>query len=287
MITAETRLYGILGDPIEGSLSPEIHNSLFSQHQINGSYLAFNVSKAKLKNAVLGVKALGMDGINITIPHKEKILDYLDGLDLKAYQIGAVNMVKRVDDQLIGYNTDIVGFMRAFKEHFGENLKGKKGVVLGAGGSARALVYGLLEEGLTSIYLFNRKLPRANRMIENLSVNFKEVEIETHPLTEVALKKIISQGDFLINSLPEIAIKQNPWILLSLEKASPTMGLYDLNYKIKTSQNTSLVKEAVRLKLKAYNGLSMLAAQAVESFYIWTGKKADWKELIKMLNSKL
>lgn len=297
MINSDTKLYGVFGDPVEGSLSPKILNTLFAHYQINGAYLAFHVPKEDLKNAIAGSRALGIEGFNITIPHKERVLDYLDGLDLKANQIGAVNTVNRIENQLIGYNTDIVGFLKAFKEHFGEVHKGKKSAVLGAGGSARAVVYGLLEEGFSSIFLINRTLKRANQVIEALSSNFQEVEIETHPLTKEVLEGVFPRTDFLINTLPEEGILENPWILSSLQKAPSFLKIYDLQYReLKSNAEKrpsrirqrksegNLVEEAHKLKMTAYGGLTMLVAQAVESFSIWTGIKPDWREVLKTVS---
>ena len=263
---------------MDHSLSPQIQNFLFNKFQLNGVYLAFSVPKEKLKEAIQGVRTFGFRGLNITLPHKETILEYLDETDPEASRIGAVNTVVHAEGHLIGYNTDVSGLLSVLKDHFGENFKGRKGVILGAGGSARAVAYTLLKEGISSLTLFNRTPGRVARLMEDLTRIFPEAGIQERFLKKKELTENLPETDLLINTLPEEGILDNGWILSSLQKGSSSLCLYDLNYYPKV---TSLVKEAKLLNFRSFGGLSMLVAQAVESFSLWTGQKADWKEVMK------
>ena len=138
-VTGTTRLMGVIGNPIEHSISPQLHNTINTLLNVDAVYVPFKVEKDDLENAVKGIKALNLVGVNVTVPYKKEIIKFLDDKTKEALLMGAVNTVKNIDGRLYGYNTDAEGFSRSFKEEAGTGFKGKKVVINGAGGAARAI----------------------------------------------------------------------------------------------------------------------------------------------------
>ena len=165
-INAKTNLLCLIGNPVEHSFSPNIHNYLIKKNNLNMKYVCFNVKSGELENAIKGVKALGIKGCNVTIPHKVKIIDYLDEVDKNALLIGAVNTVKNEDGKLIGYNTDGIGFIKSITDK-GYDIAGKKVLIIGAGGAARSIAVEMASIGAKEINL-------RNRSIKNASLNYKK-----------------------------------------------------------------------------------------------------------------
>lgn len=175
-ISAHTTLYGLLGHPVGHSLSPMLHNHLFNALGINGVYMAFDVSPQNLESALLGLKACGMGGLSVTIPHKETIIPMMDELSVSAKVAGAVNVVVHQEGRLIGHNTDGAGLMKAF-EGSGNPVQGKRIAVIGAGGAARGIVTALIESHVATIDLYNRNLDRADDLIKTIQTAFEGVGI--------------------------------------------------------------------------------------------------------------
>ena len=153
-ISSTTSLLGLFGRPVKHSLSPFIHNYIFQKSNLDAVYLCFDISYGRVETAVESIKALEMIGVNVTIPYKEKVIKCLDKIDKTASKIGAVNTIKNVNGRLIGYNTDIKGFMLSLEKKASFSAKSKKAVVLGAGGAAKAVCCGLAEQkaGYIGIY---------------------------------------------------------------------------------------------------------------------------------------
>ncbi len=270
-VNAETRLYGILGNPVHHSLSPLIHNTLFRQFQINAVYLAFEIEKSSLGLAFEAIRSFGMNGANITIPFKEEAIDFIDEIPEDVDRcMGAINTIVNHKGQLYGYNTDGVGFLVALKEDLGFNPEGKKVAVLGAGGAARGVIFALARAHADSIMIHNRTLERAEGLTELVSRHFPESDIETidDPQTISA-----SKPDLVINATSVgMNSKQSP---LDLKTLSHKASVYDLVY---SPAETPFLKQAKQLQLPHANGLGMLAAQAALSFELWTGEKAGVRE---------
>jgi shikimate dehydrogenase len=170
-ISGRAALYGVVGYPISHSLSPIFQNRVFEHLGLNAVYVPFEVKPENLKTALEGLKALGIKGVNITIPHKENVLELVDYADEHAKNIGAVNTVK-FGERTEGYNTDWVGFLKSLKEILPE-LKGKRVLVLGAGGSARAVLYALKREG-AQVFLWNRTKEKAKLLSQSFGVEVVE-----------------------------------------------------------------------------------------------------------------
>lgn len=278
MINSETKLYCLIGNPVSKSLSPEIHNLSFKLNNINARYLVFNIDNDKLKETINGIKALKIEGFNVTIPFKESIIDYLDELDDNAKMIGAVNTVKNIDGKLIGYNTDSLGFLHTLEENF-KNFNELKVAVIGAGGAGRAVSFSLANKNIKELLIINRKVDRAKILSEDIIKYHPDVKISHKNLNES--EKIINQYDLIVNCTsvgmyPEIdKCPINPVFFRE------NTFVYDIIYK---PEVTNLLYKSENEGLKTKNGLDMLLLQALYSEVIWMNQESeilDKKEMIK------
>ena len=171
-INARTRIYGIFGYPIEHSASPAMQGAAFASLRLNAAYLPFAVKSSELKKAVEAIIPLGLGGVNVTLPHKEEVVRFLDGLAPEAERIGAVNTVVIKKGRLIGHNTDCAGFLRALKEDLGFSPRGKTAFILGAGGAARAVTFALAGAGVARLYVADIIMTRASALAANLRKYF-------------------------------------------------------------------------------------------------------------------
>ncbi len=269
---AKTELYGIFGNPVHHSLSPLIHNALFSKLKINAVYVAFQVETAALALAFEAVRSLGIRGVNLTIPFKEAALNYIDEIPEDIDRcVGALNTVVNKNGRLFGYNTDVLGFLIALKEELQFMPEGKKVLVLGAGGAARAVTSALARAHADRLWIHNRTESRAEGLKSYLSDYFPEIEIET--LADIdALRN--EKIDLVVNTT-SCGMRQADKVLLDLRRLSGKAHVYDLIY---APSETPLLKQARQLGLVHANGLGMLAAQAALSFELWTGEKNAVRE---------
>ncbi len=268
---AKLKLFALIGDPVGQSLSPAMHNAAFRVLGLNCAYINLRVPKPTLANAIAGVRALGIAGLNITIPHKISIISLLDELDESANLVGAVNTVKNNRGKLIWFNTDGEGALRALEEKIG-SVKGKEVVLLGAGGAARAIAFSLARAG-ARLTIANRTVPRAQALAsaveQKLSTNVKVASLNRAELTK-ALKNV----DVLINAT---SVGMHPKIDKTLVRANMMrrgLVVYDIVYK---PLRTKLLREARRAGGKTIDGLGMLVHQGALAFEIWTGKRAPIK----------
>lgn len=268
---AKLKLFALIGDPVGQSLSPAMHNAAFRALGLNCAYINLRVPKPTLANAIAGVRALGIAGLNVTIPHKISIISLLDELDESANLVGAVNTVKNNRGKLIGFNTDGEGALRALEEKI-DSVKGKEVVLLGAGGAARAIAFSLARVG-ARLTIANRTVPRAQALAsaveQKLSTNVKVASLNRAELTK-ALKNV----DVLINAT---SVGMHPKIDKTLVRANMMrrgLVVYDIVYK---PLRTKLLREARRAGGKTIDGLGMLVHQGALAFEIWTGKRAPIK----------
>lgn len=267
-INGKTVLYGIIGNPVTHSLSPAMHNAALEASDINGAYLPFPA--LDIKEAVIGVRGLGVQGVSVTIPHKENVMALLDDLDPVAVKIGAVNTIVNRDGHLTGLNTDWLGATRALAEKV--ELKGTNAVILGAGGSARAIGFGLLEKGVKFV-LCSRTESRGQALAEELSC----------PWISLADADQLS-GKILINAtsvgmVPHIENTPLPGELLSRFQV-----VMDIVY---APMQTRLLREAENAGCDVINGLEMLLYQGVAQFELWTGKTAPVSVMREALREAL
>lgn len=280
-INADTRLYCLIGDPVSNSLSPDIHNYLFDRENINGVYMCNRIEKENLKRFIDAVKLMDIGGFNVTIPHKVDIMEFLDEIDENAKIIGAVNTVKNIGGILKGYNTDGTGFVKAIKDR-GYEIKGKKIIILGAGGACRSIAVELASEGAGHIELRNRSIEKAQIIKDILDVNF---EISVSISSESVSKEDIENADFLINTTSVGMESDDCPVDAGISVSSDTV-VYDIVYK---PHCTEFIKWAEKNSLDTIYGIEMLINQGITAFEIWNEciiDKETAKELREMIVNK-
>jgi shikimate dehydrogenase len=265
MITGKTSLVGIIGDPVEHSLSPPMHNAAFRHLRMNYVYVPFHVLKDNLSIAVEGAKALGMKGLNVTIPHKTEVVKYLDELEKAAELIGAVNTIKFDKKISKGFNTDGLGAVKAIEEII--SLKGKKIVILGAGGASRAICFQLLLSGVKNILIVNRTLENAYQLKADL-LRYFSAEVSCLKLDEKLEDELID-ADVLINTTP-VGMHPHEHQKPIVNKEMIHQGLL-VNDIVYNPLKTGLLREAEKAGAMTISGVRMLIYQGVEAFRIWTG----------------
>ncbi|WP_028842009.1 shikimate dehydrogenase [Thermodesulfovibrio yellowstonii] len=272
MITGKTKIIGIFGDPIEHTLSPLIHNEAFSYLGLDYCYVAFNVKKDKLKEATEAIRALNIRGVNITVPHKETVIQYIDEVSDEAKNIGAVNTILNNEGILKGFNTDVNGFILSLKDE-GISIKNKNFLILGAGGAAKAIVYGILKEG-GKVYIYNRTPSKALAIKEKFK-KFGFIEI-------VEMDKSVTEKIDVIVNATSLGLKKDDPMPLNPELIKPEHVYCDIVYP-----ETPLMREAEQIGCKVVGGIGMLLWQAAFAFKIWTEVEAPIEIMKKTLNKLL
>ena len=256
MIDAHTQLYGVLGNPVRHSLSPIIHNGAFRRMGLNAAYLAFEVQN--LAAAISGIRGLGIRGMSVTIPFKTAIIPYLDQLEEVAEKIQAVNTISHEGGRLIGHNTDWRGAVGALEEKI--PLREKKVLLLGAGGAARAIAFGLKERGC-QVFVYTRSRARGMELAEAMGFVCSSLEA-IHGLDVEVIINATSVG-----MTPRDA--ETPWPKELFKEGTVVM---DIVYQ---PVRTKFLREAEERGCRTIDGLEMLARQGAAQIEIWTGKKAD------------
>lgn len=269
-INGKTKMFGIIGYPIKHTFSPHMHNAAFAALKLNAIYVPFEVAPEKLKDALCGVVALGVCGINVTVPHKEAIASLLDKLSPEAKGVGAVNVILVKDGKTIGHNTDGEGFLVSLRKELKISPKGKSIFVLGAGGAAKAIVYVSAREGAKSVILVDVIHERAKKLALKIAREFPRCNTQSVPYLKSRIDEEVMNADILINATP-VGMKKNDPCIVSPNALHKDLAVYDLIYN---PSKTKLLREAKKKGLKASNGLGMLLYQGVLSFELFTGKKA-------------
>jgi shikimate dehydrogenase len=265
MITGKTNVFGIIGDPVEHSLSPGMHNAAFKELGLDNIYVPFQVKAEHLEDAIIGAQSLGIKGFNVTIPHKTEVINYLDYLDIAAGLIGAVNTIEFGKNGAVGHNTDGIGAVMAIEEVI--PIKNKKVVILGAGGASRAIAFQLLLSGVENLIIANRTVEKAAELKTDL-VEKLDHEVRVSGLDE-NLTHELSNTDILINTTPVGMypnVDQKP--VVTAEMMHPDLVVNDIVYN---PLKTGLLNEADKAGAKSISGIKMLMYQGVEAFKIWTG----------------
>jgi len=284
-ISGKTQVCGVIGDPIEHTMSPVMHNAAFSKLGLDYVYVAFRVKSRELAGAIEGMRALNIRGLNVTIPHKVSIIPLLDDLDPLAGKIGAVNTIVNRDGVLTGYNTDASGFLQALLDK-GFDPKGEKVAILGAGGAARAISFILAERG-ANLVILNRleELDWAEELAARISSVFGK-EIRALELTEANLRTVLDKAELLANAT-SVGMSPNTNLTpVPAELLHPGPIVFDIVYN---PIKTRLATEAAQAGCQTVMGLDMLVWQGALAFEMWTGKQAPVdlmkKEAIKVLKS--
>jgi len=269
-ITGKTKLIGLIGNPVEHSISPQLHNTISRHLGREMTYVPFRVEKDDLKDAVKGLKALNFTGFNVTVPFKKEVMKYIDENSKEALLMGAVNTVKNIRGKLYGYNTDGEGFSRAFKEATGTAFRDKKIALLGAGGAARAIAVKLSLEGADSIAVINRTVSRAEDLCELVNNNIRRVA-KPYGWDDDTAESVFADSDIIINATslgmhPDV--ENYPYV--KPIKFRKDQIVYDIIYN---PARTRFLQEAERHGCVAVNGLGMLFYQGIYAYEIWTGIK--------------
>jgi shikimate dehydrogenase len=269
-INGQTKLVGLIGYPVEHSLSPAMHNSAFAALNLNWCYVPLPVLPERLGEAGAGLRALGFVGANVTVPHKEAVMSYLDEVAPEAQAIGAVNTIVVREAELIGYNTDWQGFFTTLNEG-SFSLHDKQAVVLGAGGAARAVVYALAQAG-AQVAILNRTPSRAHALVQDFSPLFSALSLCALPLTWQALEERTTEAHLLVNTTPVGMWPDADRSLWPEDLAFPGhLTVFDLVYN---PRQTKLLWQARTAGAKVIGGLGMLVHQGAAAFELWTGEKA-------------
>ncbi len=268
MMRKKNRVLGILGNPLKQSMSPMVHNHWINKYNLDSYYCKFQLEKIdKIKTAI---RVLNLQGLNVTIPYKKKIIKQLDKIDKTAGRLQAVNTIHNNKGVLEGYNTDVTGFLQGLKSIKKLN-KNKPAIILGAGGAAESVVYGLYLIGFKNIFITNRTKYKA----QMIARKYKEAQ---------AVKwieyELVNNAGLIVNTT-SLGMIGYPELPISLESVKKSTKVYDIVYN---PLETKLIKEARKQKLEYVTGLSMFLGQAQESFRIWFNIKPS---LTNYLISKL
>ncbi|TAL26487.1 MAG: shikimate dehydrogenase [Nitrospirae bacterium] len=272
-ISGKTKVLGLLGYPVEHSLSPAMHNAAFEELGIDCCYVTFPVRPEFVRDAVKAVRALNLAGVNVTVPHKEKVIPFLDEVAREASFIGAVNTIVNKNEKLTGYNTDGRGFMESLSEaHISVNKKNV--LILGAGGASRAIGYYLCQK-VSKLFLYDIDKKKAGKLIRDLNKIRRNVSVFSYQLS--AISRQFENIDIIINATP-LGLKKGEPLPIDTSLLNPEHVVCDLIYK-----NTPLLQAASKKGCKTLNGLGMLLWQGVFAFELWTGKKPQVEVMRKSL----
>lgn len=255
------KVFGLFGEKLSHSLSPEIHNMLYEALGIEASYSLFQIQPPMLKDAVQSIKALNINGVNVTIPYKLKVIEYLDNISNEALRIGAVNTILNNENQLIGYNTDYIGFGRML-DKYSINVQNKTAVIIGSGGAAKSVVTYLEDNGVSNIDIVSRYPSKV------LSFNSS-----TYNLIDYNQLKQIGHADLLVNCTPCGTFPNIAFSPIEEAMISSFGAVVDLIYN---PSETLLMKYAKANHILTANGLYMLVAQAAAAVELWTSRTIDY-----------
>ena len=268
-ISSVTKTLAVIGHPVEHSFSPLMHNAAIRELGLDLSYLAFNVRPEAVGAALEGMRALGILGLNVTVPHKEAVMPHLDDLSDEARRVGAVNTIHNAGGVLKGYNTDVYGILTSLKETAGLDPLPPVVAVLGASGAARGVVYGLCTRPeVERILVFNRTPEKAETLAREMGA-WTDARLEAHPMDEASLQARLKEAQLLINAT---SVGMHPHTGYSPvgdgAALHPDLVVYDIVFN---PLETLLLRQAREAGARAVGGIEMLVYQGARSFEIWTG----------------
>ncbi|NLK63419.1 MAG: shikimate dehydrogenase [Fusobacteria bacterium] len=276
-ITSKTQLLCLLGHPVSHSKSPLMHNEQLENLGIDAKYLAFDVLPENLGEAIKGLKSLGYLGANVTIPHKEEAMKYVDNLTDEAKNIGAINTIYIKDGKTYGDNTDGRGFILSLVNDGGFDPKDKIALIIGAGGASKAVATKLLLAETKKIYLYDIDTVKMNSLKEHLMNFGKDTEVITIKKDE--LNNTAKISELIVNCTP-IGMKETDITLIDENCFNNNQMVFDLIYN---PEKTKLLQNAEKKGARILNGLGMLVYQGGLSFEKWTNKKPDTKKMFEII----
>lgn len=268
-----TRVFAVIGDPIEHSLSPVLLNTAFAHNRLDCVYVALKVERDDIKRAVDGLRSLGIMGVSVTMPHKEGIIEYLDRLSPMASMLNSVNCVYRDGKELVGDSTDGPAFVDSLESHLGGSVSGSKVALVGTGGAARAIALALVDRGAAEVLVVGRRKEAISRVVNLAAPRTRRAELSELAdaeilvnATSVGMGGTPSEG---LSPIPAEIIKKNHFV-------------YDIVYHPLT---TPLMKSALSKGARVANGVGMLTYQAGRAFSLWTGEEAPLQEMLRVVIS--
>lgn len=281
-IDGQTRLAAVVANPIKHSLSPFIHNRTFELTDVNGVYVAWEVAETDLAESLANIRRYDMLGLNVSMPYKEQVLPYLDRLDEKAAWIGAINTVVLEGQELVGYNTDGIGFWRSLEVLYGFSATGQKMLIVGSGSTARAIMYQAVREGLKELVILTKRqyLSSTTEKVQCLAGE-TGVTVSVLALDDVTSWQDVLQGVTILVNATSCGMDGQTLPLPQTLVFPKDMLVADVIYQ---PFETPLLALARRQGLPTVNGLGMLLYQAAEAFFLWTGQvmptETIWQELL-------
>lgn len=281
----QTRLVGVIGWPIEHSLSPAMHNAALAEMGLNWVYLAFAVAPERVGEAVRGVRGLGLVGLNVTIPHKHAVIEHLDEIDEFVSALGVANtIVHREDGRLVGHNTDGPGFIRSVEER-GHQVAGKVVAIIGAGGAARSVAYACARAGARSLAVLNRTPERAESVADLVREHAGLQAVDALPLTGAQARKAVEASDLIVDCTsvgmyPHVDVEPvipGAWL-------RPGQIVVDLTYN---PLETVLLRAAAQAGAATVDGAGMLVHQGAISLQHWSGRQPPVETMRRALLTAL
>lgn len=266
-ISGKTKIFGIFGYPVEHTFSPGMHNAAFKKLGMDACYVPFAVHPDRLGDAVRAVRSLNLQGMNVTVPHKEKIIPYLDELSEEARLIGAVNTIEVQADRLIGHNTDGRGFLRSLKLDARFNPTGKTFLIIGSGGAGRAVGFSLGLAKAARIFIRDSDGPKADALAEDIR---QKTGSSAESISEESLSGCVSDVACVINATP-LGLKKGDPLPVDIQHIQKGRLVCDLVYN---PPETPFLRAAKKKGARCLKGIGMLLYQGAIAFEIWTGKKA-------------
>ena len=279
-IDGHTRLAAVVAKPIKHSISPFIHNTAFEKTAVNGVYLAWEIEAEDLEATVANIRRYDMFGINLSMPYKQEVIQYLDELDPSARLIGAVNTVVNKNGTLIGYNTDGKGFFKSLPSFA---IQGKKMTILGAGGAATAIIAQTALDQAEEIFVFTRQ-SSYDKTVSKMAAISRQTKSRIQVLNledSATLQEKINQSDLLVNGT-SVGMDGETLPLAEGIQLPSQILVSDVIYK---PFETPFLKWARSQKVEAVNGLGMLLYQAAEAFELWTGQPMPCQEIWQQLEA--
>lgn len=273
------KLYGVIGNPIVQSMSPIMHNTEFQQLKIEAHYQPFHILEKDLEIAIQGMKVIGIEGLNVTSPHKETIMPSLEYIDPLAKAIGAVNTVIRSGDEFHGYNTDGAGYIRSLQAEWKHDIFQERTLIIGAGGAAKAIYYTLLSMGMPEVDICNRSVDRARTLIEECPYEGK-----SKAMSLCEAEENLAQYDLIIQTTSIGMYPRVNDIPLSLDNLQSHTFVSDIIYN---PFKTALLKTAQQKGAKIHNGLGMFVYQGALAFQKWTGIEPNIERMTKTVIKQL
>ncbi len=277
-VDAQTKLVGIIGDPIAHSLSPRMHNAAFAALEMNWRYVPFRVSAGALPAALRGIRALGLLGVNVTVPHKAAVAALLDETDVLVRRIGAVNTVRVTDGRLQGFNTDAPGVLDALAADGQISAAGKQCVVIGAGGAGRAAAFGLASAGAARVSILNRTVSRARGLAEVVAQVASGCRVDAEDLSARSVERTLEGAEVVVHATVATMSAamgggggRADWLSSVVRAFRAGMVVLDMVY---TPVWTELLTAARAAGAVTVSGLAMLVHQGARSFELWTGRPA-------------